>query len=139
LLALLYAAGGLPGLVYGGLLSIIVVWHVAFAITVMLHTLGKPAYETHDESKNSLFLALLTFGEGWHNNHHANMASARLGHERTQIDIGYWVFLGLERVGLIWDLKKSIEPRFYKRVSPPLGQRPTQIATATPGECAEAA
>ena len=86
----LYAIGGLPALTYGGMLSIVMNWHVAFSVTILFHLVGKPDYETGDHSRNSFLLGLLTFGEGWHNNHHANMSSAKLGHEWWQIDFGYY-------------------------------------------------
>jgi stearoyl-CoA desaturase (Delta-9 desaturase) len=107
LLLLLYVTGGMEALVYGGLLSTIIVWHVAFSVTVLFHIVGKPTYETYDSSKNSIVLAILTCGEGWHNNHHANMSSACMSHEWWQPDIGYGVFVVLERLGLIWDLNRT--------------------------------
>lgn len=119
LLGLLYIAAGAPALIYGGLLSIVMVWHMAFAMTVMFHSIGKPAYITHDESRNSFVLALATFGEGWHNNHHANMASARMGHKRSEPDLGYLVFVALEWAGLVWDVNKTTTPRFYSPITEP--------------------
>lgn len=115
----LFIIGGMEFLVYGGLLSIIITWHTAFAVTVMFHITGEPAYETGDDSKNSFVLGFLTCGEGWHNNHHANPRSARLGHEWWQIDIGYGVFWTLEKMGLIWNLNKSVGPAHsgIKRIS----------------------
>lgn len=107
----MYEFGGLPALTYGGLLSIIVTWHVAFSVTVLFHKFGRQQYETGDRSLNSGLLALLTFGEGWHNNHHANMSSAKLGHEWWQIDLGYYVLLCFESLGLIWDLNRTTVPR----------------------------
>jgi len=110
-LYLLYMVGGEVALAYGGLLSTIIIWHVAFSVTVMFHVLGRGSYETHDESRNSNVLGLLTFGEGWHNNHHANMSSARLGHEPWQIDVGFLFLTVLEKVGLVWDLNRSVGAR----------------------------
>lgn len=107
-LYLLYLVGGPIALTYGGLLSIIVTWHVAFSVTVMFHVYGRNFYQTNDHSKNSNLLGFLTFGEGWHNNHHANMSSARLGHEPWQIDIGFLLLAALEKAGLIWDLNRSV-------------------------------
>ena len=107
-LAPLYVVGGLPAVVYGGGLSIIGVWHLAFSVTVLFHRVGSTRYETYDQSRNSNMLGFLTFGEGWHNNHHANMASAKIGHEWYQIDLGYLVLRFFESVGLVWDLNKSV-------------------------------
>jgi stearoyl-CoA desaturase (delta-9 desaturase) len=110
LLGALYAVGGLPALTYGGLVSIVITWHLAFSATVLFHILGKPAYETGDESKNSFLLGVLLCGEGWHNNHHANARSCNLGHEWWQLDIGYMVFVAFEKCGLVWSLNKAARP-----------------------------
>jgi len=110
LLYALYAAGGAMALTYGGLVSIIITWHVAFSVTVLFHNVGRPTYETGDESKNSFLLGVLLCGEGWHNNHHANARSCRLGHEWWQLDIGYAVFVMFERLGLVWSLNKAVGP-----------------------------
>ncbi len=109
-LYLLYLIGGLNAVVYGGLLSIVMTWHMAFAATVLFHTAGSPAYYTGDDSRNSLMLGILTCGEGWHNNHHANPRSARLGHEWWQFDLGYWVLVVFEQLGLIWSLNRAVGP-----------------------------
>ena len=110
LLYVLYVVGGQVALTYGGLVSIIIMWHTAFTVTVLFHCVGKPAYETGDSSKNSFILGVLMCGEGWHNNHHANARSARLGHEWWQIDIGYTVFFLLEKMGLVWNLNTAVGP-----------------------------
>ena len=107
-LGLLYGVGGAPALVYGGLLSIIAVWHAAFSVTVAFHRIGHQKYETFDDSRNSLLLGLLTLGEGFHNNHHANMASAKMGHEWWEFDGGYALLLILQKLGLIWDMNVSV-------------------------------
>jgi stearoyl-CoA desaturase (delta-9 desaturase) len=66
---------------------------------------GSRRYETGEASKNSLWLALLTMGEGWHNNHHHYPLSARQGFFWYEIDLTYYVLLGLEKLGLVWDLQ----------------------------------
>lgn len=114
LLALLYLCGGMTALTYGGFLSIVLTWHVAFAVTVLFHEVGTQRYETFDQSRNSFVLNLFTFGEGWHNNHHANMQSARLGHAWWEFDPGYLIFRVFERLGLVWDLNTSTVPRAAK-------------------------
>jgi stearoyl-CoA desaturase (delta-9 desaturase) len=70
-----------------------------------MHKFGTQRYESNDESKNSVWLALLTLGEGWHNNHHYYEVSARQGFFWWEIDITYYILRGLAAVGLIWDLK----------------------------------
>src|ERR1700753_1049763 len=66
--------------------------------------LGRQDYRSRDEARNNRLVALLVFGEGWHNNHHAFPASARHGLDRLQIDMSWWVIRGLERLGLVWDV-----------------------------------
>ncbi len=65
---------------------------------------GRRDYRSRDESRNNWLVALLVFGEGWHNNHHAFPASARHGLHRFQIDLSWWVIRGLERLGLVWNV-----------------------------------
>ena len=108
LLWALFQYGGLPMFTYAGLLSVVITWHLAFSVTVLFHRVGSAAYQTGDDSKNSMVLALVTCGEGWHNNHHANARSCRLGHEWWQIDLGYIVFMALEALGLVWSINKSV-------------------------------
>ena len=66
---------------------------------------GRQDYRSRDEARNNWLVALLVFGEGWHNNHHAFPASARHGLDRGQIDLSWWVIRGLERLGLVWNVK----------------------------------
>lgn len=110
LLCLLYLIGGEVAATYGGVVSVVVTWHMAFSATVLFHSVGTPSYLTGDESKNSFVLGLFMCGEGWHNNHHANPRSAKLGHEWWQLDLGYLVFCGLEKIGLVWNLNRSVGP-----------------------------
>ena len=70
-----------------------------------MHKFGTQRYESNDESKNSLWLALLTLGEGWHNNHHYYEVASRQGFFWWEIDITYYFLKFLSAIGLIWDLK----------------------------------
>jgi stearoyl-CoA desaturase (delta-9 desaturase) len=70
-----------------------------------MHKVGTQRYESNDESRNSLWLALVTLGEGWHNNHHYYEVASRQGFFWWEIDITYYILKGLAAVGLIWDLK----------------------------------
>lgn len=106
LLYALYNSGGLAIMTWAGLVSILMTWHMAFSMTILFHKWGVQDYKTNDQSRNSFFLNLFTLGEGWHNNHHYNMSSASMGHKWWQIDPGYWVFWCLEKLGLVWQLKK---------------------------------
>jgi stearoyl-CoA desaturase (delta-9 desaturase) len=96
--------GGLTGLLWGGAVRILFLHHATFAINSLCHVFGRRRFRTDDESRNLSWLAVPTFGEAWHNNHHAFPTSARHGLGRWQIDPGAWLIAGLERVGLAWDV-----------------------------------
>ena len=86
------------------MVSTVALWHTTYSINSLAHRWGSRRYDTADTSRNNLVLALLTLGEGWHNNHHWYMTSARQGFFWWEIDITYYVLRGLAAVGLIWDL-----------------------------------
>jgi len=92
-------------LVWGFCLSTVVLAHVTFMVNSLAHTLGRRRYETRDTSRNNWWLALLTFGEGWHNNHHHFPGSARQGFYWWEIDLTYYGLRLLAALGLIWDLR----------------------------------
>jgi len=106
LAAILVLAGGWPAFVWGFCISTVMVWHVTFCINSLTHMFGKRRYQTKDDSRNSLILALLTFGEGWHNNHHYYKASTRQGFFWWEVDFTYYVLRGLALLGIVWDLKE---------------------------------
>lgn len=92
-------------LVWGFFISTVVVFHATCTINSLSHLLGSRPYKTADASRNNLLLALLTMGEGWHNNHHRFPASARQGFFWWEIDLTYYGLKLLQWLGLIWDLK----------------------------------
>ncbi len=96
---------GLEGLVWGGLIRIFAYQHATFSVNSICHMFGRQEYRSRDQARNNRLVALLVFGEGWHNNHHAFPASARHGLDRRQIDVSWWVIRGLERLGLVWNVK----------------------------------
>jgi stearoyl-CoA desaturase (Delta-9 desaturase) len=100
----LYLVGGSQALLWGYFVSTVLLWHGTFTINSLCHYLGKPRYRTGDESKNSLALALLTMGEGWHNNHHYYPRSTAQGFFWWEIDVTYYVLRALSWVGVVWDL-----------------------------------
>jgi stearoyl-CoA desaturase (Delta-9 desaturase) len=108
--------GGLIGLVWGGLVRIFLFQHMTWSVNSICHTFGKRPYDTADESRNNWLIALPTFGEGWHNNHHAFPGSAIHGLERRQIDMSWWVIRGLEKAGLVWNVKVPAPERLARRV-----------------------
>ena len=95
---------GLTGLLWGGLVRMFVVHHVTYSINSLCHVFGRRPYDTGDQSRNLAWLAPFTFGESWHNNHHAFPTSAVHGLRRHQLDFSAWVIGGLERLGLAWDV-----------------------------------
>ncbi len=103
--AITYAIGGGTGLAWGFFVSIVVAWHITFCINSLAHVLGKRRYETSDDSRNNAVLALLTFGEGWHNNHHHYQRSARQGFFWWEVDVSYYVLKVLEALRLVWDVE----------------------------------
>jgi stearoyl-CoA desaturase (Delta-9 desaturase) len=98
--------GGWSGVIVGFGWSTTVLYHVTFAINSVGHAHGTQPYITGDDSRNSFWFALLTFGEGWHNNHHAYQSSTRTGFRPGEIDIGYAGLKLLRRLGLVWDLRE---------------------------------
>jgi len=93
-------------LFWGFFLSTVILVNATFTINSLSHIFGKQRYETGDTSRNNWLLALLTFGEGWHNNHHHYATAARQGFYWWEIDITYYGLVVLSKLGLIWDLKR---------------------------------
>jgi stearoyl-CoA desaturase (delta-9 desaturase) len=108
---------GLTGLLWGGAVRMLVVHHVTYSINSLCHFFGRRAYDTDDESRNLAWLAPFTFGESWHNNHHAFPTSARHGLKRWQFDPSWIVIRGLEATGLIWDVVRVDEKRQDRRAA----------------------
>ena len=111
---------GWPGLVVGFCCSTVAVWHATFSINSLAHLLGRRRYVTGDQSRNNWLLALLTMGEGWHNNHHAYQASVRQGFRWWEYDVTFYVLRTLSWVGLVWDL--HMPPRAVVRGEHKLGR-----------------
>ena len=101
-----YLIAGWSGVVVGFLWSTVFVWHATFCINSLAHLHGSRRYLTGDQSRNNWLLAILTMGEGWHNNHHAHQSSARQGFRWWEYDPTFYLLWLLERVGLVWDLKR---------------------------------
>jgi stearoyl-CoA desaturase (Delta-9 desaturase) len=100
---------GLAGLLWGGGVRMLVVHHVTYSINSLCHFFGRRNFATPDQSRNLLWLALPTFGESWHNNHHAFPTSAAHGMRKHEIDVSAMVIRALEGVGLAWDVVR-IDP-----------------------------
>jgi len=91
--------GLLSGALWGGAVRLVVVGNIIWAINSFLHTMGERSYHTSDDSRNAALLGLLSFGEAFHNNHHAFPRSASFGLRRAYLDPGYWLIAALARAG----------------------------------------
>jgi stearoyl-CoA desaturase (Delta-9 desaturase) len=92
-------------LIWGFFVSTVALAHGTFTINSLSHVYGSQRYQTGDDSRNNLFLALITMGEGWHNNHHYYPASTRQGFYWWEIDLTYYGLKLLEQLGLVWDIR----------------------------------
>ena len=105
-----WLVAGWSGLIVGFFWSTVVLWHATFSINSLAHVVGRQRYVTGDHSRNNLWLALLTFGEGWHNNHHHYQSAARQGFRWYEIDVSYYLLKALAAAGLVWDLRSPPAP-----------------------------
>jgi stearoyl-CoA desaturase (delta-9 desaturase) len=100
-----YAVDGWRGVVWGMGVGTVITWHFTFFINSLAHVWGSRRYETTDTSRNNLALALVTLGEGWHNNHHHYMNSANQGFFWWEVDVSYYVLRALSWVRITRDLR----------------------------------
>ena len=114
---------GVTGLLWGGAVRIFVLHHVTYSINSLCHMFGKRDFETTDESRNLAWLAIPTFGEAWHNSHHAFPTSAVHGMKKRQIDPSAGVIWSLEKLGLAWDVVRIAPERQAAKAA-----RPAQAA-----------
>jgi len=105
LATLLFVIGGLPWLLWGFFVSTVVLFHGTCLINSLAHQLGTRRYETDDDSRNSFVLALITLGEGWHNNHHRYPGATRQGFYWWEIDVTYYGLVVLSWLRIIRDLR----------------------------------
>lgn len=101
-----WAVAGVPGVVWGLVVSSVALLHVTFSVNSLAHLWGSRRFATADGSRNNAPLAVLTLGDGWHNNHHHRMSSARHGFRWWELDVGYYSLVVLARLGLVWDLRQ---------------------------------
>jgi len=106
---------GLEAMIWGGLFRIFLYQHATFSVNSICHMFGRQDYRSRDEARNNWVVALLVFGEGWHNNHHAFPVSARHGLHRFQLDVSWWVIRALERVKLVWNVKTPSGDQLARR------------------------
>lgn len=104
---------GLSLFIWGFCLRVVLVWHATWLVNSATHMWGYQNYESGDNSRNTWWVALITFGEGWHNNHHADQTSAAHGHRWFEFDMTYVFIRMLERMGLAWDV---VEPKRMHKI-----------------------
>jgi stearoyl-CoA desaturase (delta-9 desaturase) len=97
--------GALQMFIWGFCISTVAVAHGTFTVNSLTHLIGRQVYPSKDTSKNSLIIALITLGEGWHNNHHYYQSCTRQGFRWWQVDITYYMLWMMSCVGLVWDMK----------------------------------
>jgi fatty-acid desaturase len=102
---LLFVCGGLSFVVWGIFVRLVLTYHTTWLVNSASHMFGYRSYQTTDLSRNNWWVALLTWGEGWHNNHHAFQFSARHGLRWFEVDVIWWMIRLLASVGLAVDIK----------------------------------
>jgi stearoyl-CoA desaturase (delta-9 desaturase) len=123
MIALTLLFGGFEGFLWGYVVSTCFLLHGTFTINSLAHVFGSRRYATTDTSRNSFLLALITMGEGWHNNHHHYMNSANQGFFWWEIDVSFYILKLLEKIGLVWDLRGVPEHVKKKNLLADVGER----------------
>ena len=108
---------GLTGVLWGGAVRMLMVHHVTYSINSLCHFFGRQRFDTGDQSRNLAWLAPLSLGEAWHNNHHAFPTSAQHGLRRWELDPSALLIRALERVGLAWDVVRVSPDRQAARLA----------------------
>ena len=115
--------GGVHALVWGFFVSTVLLWHGSFSINSLSHLFGSRRYATGDDSRNNWLLAILTTGEGWHNNHHHYQSAANQGFRWWEIDVTYYLLRLLALFGLVWDLRRPPRDVVDEEITCPAGQQ----------------
>lgn len=123
-----FVFGGWQMLVVGFFLSTVVLYHCVFFINSLAHVVGSQRYLTGDDSRNNWWLAILTLGEGWHNNHHHYQSATAQGWRWYEVDLSYYVLKVMSWVGLTWDLRSP--PESIVRNERPLGRKVSEKVAA---------
>jgi stearoyl-CoA desaturase (delta-9 desaturase) len=116
----LFALGGWPWVIWGVFVRIVFTYHITWLVNSAGHHFGYRSYRTNDESRNNWWVALLTWGEGWHNNHHAFPSSARHGLRWFELDTTWLTIRVLEAVALARDVCVPTPEMLARRVREPI-------------------
>ena len=112
-----YNTNGMELVLWGFFVSTVLLYHATFMVNSVCHVFGHRTYDTKDGSVNNFLVAILTLGEGWHNNHHAFPNSEKQGHKWYQIDISHYILWSLSKIGVVWKIRDvpddSIKERLY--------------------------
>ncbi len=123
LMLVCWLIAGSDGILWGYVVSTCVLMHATFTINSLAHIYGSRRYATTDTSRNNFWLALITLGEGWHNNHHHYMSSANQGFFWYEIDASFYILKALKKVGLVWDLRKVPEHTLTRNLIADVGEK----------------
>jgi stearoyl-CoA desaturase (delta-9 desaturase) len=126
----LFLIGGWPVLIWGFFVSTVMLWHGTFTINSLSHVFGSVRYQTTDTSKNNWALALLTMGEGWHNNHHFYQSTANNGFFWWEVDATYYIIKALSWVGIVWDVRTPPKHIRDSYLEPASDHAPAEIRPA---------
>ncbi|MFN0085882.1 MAG: acyl-CoA desaturase [Blastocatellia bacterium] len=110
-IGLLYWAGGWPFILWGVCVRVAFSWHATCLVNSAAHVWGSRRFATRDDSRNNWWVALMTFGEGWHNNHHAHPAAARHGLAWYELDLNWCAIRALEKLGLVDNVRLAGMPK----------------------------
>ncbi len=131
LAVLCFLIAGWPGLIVGFFWSTVAVYHGTFSINSLAHVIGRRRYVTGDDSRNNWFLAIVTMGEGWHNNHHAFQSSVRQGFRWWEYDPTFYLLKLLSWAGVVWNLKRptpEVVANRHRLGSRVIGKAATEVA-----------
>lgn len=123
MIAILALAGGMDGVLWGYGVSTCLLMHGTFTINSLSHVFGSRRYATMDTSRNNALLAIITLGEGWHNNHHHYMNSANQGFFWWEIDLSFYALRVLEKLGLVRELRRPPRRVLAKNLLRDVGER----------------
>jgi stearoyl-CoA desaturase (delta-9 desaturase) len=126
----LFLAFGSTGLVYGYFLSTVLLWHGTFTINSLMHLFGRRVFPTSDQSRNSMLFALITMGEGWHNNHHYYPSSAAQGFRWWQVDASFYLLWLGEKIGIVKGLRRAPSPAVIEALTLARGKLEVTVETS---------
>jgi stearoyl-CoA desaturase (delta-9 desaturase) len=127
---LLWALFGWTGLVWGYFVSTVFLWHGTFTINSVMHVFGRRVFPTTDTSRNSMIFALVTMGEGWHNNHHFYPSSAAQGFRWWQLDASYYLLWMGEKLGIVKSLRRAPTAAVIARLTSGAGAKAAPLLAA---------